>query len=124
MPAPSRPAKPPPPPGTPAREGLDEAAALWWREETSERTLRRDGWRWSAWTAWIVAVFVTPGVLLLYVAPVTAPVAAICFAHAWFIPWLQARRGARSVVPIGSGRSSAPRSPADAAADRVALGLL
>jgi hypothetical protein len=62
--------------------------------------------------------------VLLYLEPITLPVAAICFAHAWFIPWLQARRGAQSVVPIGSERSPAALADKDAAPDRVALGLL
>jgi hypothetical protein len=83
-------------------------------------------------------VFTAPGLLLLYLEPVTLPVAAICFAHAWLIPWLQASRGAESVVPIGSRRSAALARgraglPADgsraapaenAAPERVALGLL
>jgi hypothetical protein len=51
-------------------------------------------------------------------------VAAICFAHAWLIPWLQARRGAESVVPIGSRRSASRPGESDREADRVALGLL
>jgi hypothetical protein len=67
---------------------------------------------------------VAPGLLLLYLAPITAPVAAICFAHAWFIPWLQARRGADSVVPIGSRRSVTGLSGTHRETDRVALGLL
>lgn len=60
----------------------------------------------------------------MYLEPVTAPVAAICFAHAWLIPWLQARRGAESVVPIGSRRSASRLAGADRETDRVALGLL
>jgi hypothetical protein len=100
--------------------GLPEAAALGWRREpASERTLRRDGRRWTAWTCWVVALFAAPGAALLWIEPWTFPVAALCFAHAWAVPSLQARRGARSVVPIGSERSAA-----GAAADRVALGLL
>ncbi len=67
--------------------------------------------------------FCAPGMLLLAIEPWTFPAAAICFAHAWTIPWLQARRGARQVVPIGSERSAA-HAPADEAADRIALGLL
>jgi hypothetical protein len=105
------------------REGLDEAAALWWRREVTARTLRRDGRRWTAQTAWIVVVFATPGVVLQFLSPLTLPVALLCFAHAWLIPLLQARRGGRSVVPIGSERSASPPTGAGAA-DRVALGLL
>jgi len=114
--------KPPPPAGTPSRQGLEEAAALWWREEASERTLQRDGRRWTLWTTWIVVVFTTPGVVLLLLSPLTLPIALGCFAHAWIVPWLQARRGARSVVPIGSERASP--GGGHSGADRVALGLL
>ena len=108
----------------PAAGGLSEAARLPWREDASERTLRRDGRRWTLWTAWITFVFVAPGALLLAIEPLTFPVAAICFAHAWFVPWIQARRGARQVVPIGSERSAARRVEADPGAEGIALGLL
>jgi hypothetical protein len=104
--------------------GLAEAARLSWRANASDRTLRRDGRAWTVWTAWIVFVFVAPGVLLLAIEPLTFPVAAICFAHAWFVPWIQARRGARQVVPIGSERSAGRRDGADPGAEGVALGLL
>ena len=104
--------------------GLDEAARLHWREDASEATLRRDGRRWTAWTAWIVTVFCVPGVLLVAIEPLTFPVAAICFAHAWAIPRIQARRGARQVVPIGSERSAGRRADAARGPERVALGLL
>ena len=107
-----------------AATGLEEAARLHWREEASERTLRRDGRRWTAWTAWIVVAFCAPGALLLAIEPLTFPAAAICFAHAWAVPWIQARRGARQVVPIGGGRSVARRAAADPRAEGVALGLL
>jgi hypothetical protein len=115
--------KPPAPAGTTRRPGLEEAADLWWRKEVSEATLRRDGLRWTAWTAAIVIVFTAPGAGLLALSPLTLPVALGCFAHAWIVPWLQARRGARSVVPLGSERSRAGRA-AGAAAEGVALGLL
>ncbi|HXV51647.1 MAG TPA: hypothetical protein VD765_00330 [Solirubrobacterales bacterium] len=104
--------------------GLAEASRLHWREDASERTLRRDGRRWTAWTAWIGGVFVVPGALLIAIEPLTFPAAAICFAHAWAVPWIQARRGARQVVPIGSERSAARRAGADGGAEGVALGLL
>ena len=113
---------PPAPPGTPRRAGLEEAAALWWRDEVSEGTLRRDGRRWTAWTAAVVFAFTAPGVGLLLLSPSTLPVALGCFAHAWIVPWLQARRGARSVVPLESERGRAGR-PVDPDAEGVALGL-
>ena len=115
---------PPAPPGRPLRAGLDEAAALWWRREVNANGLRRDGWRWTAWTVAVVIVFTAPGVGLLLLSPWTLPVALGCFAHAWVVPWLQARRGARSVVPLGSERSVARSAGGDPAAEGVALGLL
>ena len=69
-------------------------------------------------------VFTAPGVGLLLLSPWTLPVALGCFAHAWVVPWLQARRGARSVVPLGSERSVARSAGGDPAAEGVALGLL
>ncbi|HEX6945184.1 MAG TPA: hypothetical protein VF196_03255 [Casimicrobiaceae bacterium] len=110
--------------GAPSAGGLAEAARLHWREDASERSLRRDGRVWTLWTTWIVLVFVAPGALLLAIEPLTFPVAAICFGHAWFVPWIQARRGARQVVPLGSERSAAGRGGADRRAEGVALGLL
>ncbi len=112
------------PAGPAGRPNLAEAAALWWREDTSERTLRRDGRRWTAWTGWIVIAFTTPGIVLLLLSPLTLPVALGCFAHAWIVPWLQARRGARSVVPLGSERSASRLGGGRPEADGVALGLL
>jgi hypothetical protein len=103
---------------------LAEAAALAWREGATERTLRRDGRRWTAWTAWVLFVFVTPGVVLLAIEPLTFPAALLCFAHAYAVPRIQATRGARSPVAIGSGRSAARQAGADPEAERVALGLL
>ncbi len=47
-------------------------------------------------------------------APLTLPVALGCFAHAWLIPWLQARRGrARS----GAGRGARHRAGGDPEAE-------
>ncbi len=104
--------------------GLEEAARLHWREDPSERTMRRDGRRWTAWTACVAVVFCLPGALLIAIEPLTAPAAAICFAHAWAIPSIQARRGARQVVALGDERSAARRADADGGAEAVALGLL
>jgi len=71
-----------------------------------------------------VIVFAAPAAFLIALEPLTFPVALICIAHAWLIPMLYARRGARSVVPIASQRSAARKKEADPAAERVALGLL
>jgi hypothetical protein len=109
---------------TAAEAGLTEAAALHWREPASERTLRRDGRLWTAWTAGIAATFAAPAALLVWIEPLAAPAALIFVAHGYAITHLQARRGARAVVPIGGPGSAALRPEAEPEAERVALGLL
>ena len=103
---------------------LAEAAALSWREGATERTLRRDGRRWTAWTSWVLFLFVMPGVVLLAIEPLTFPAALFCFAHAYAVPRIQAARGARSPVAIGSERSAGRMAGADGEAERMALGLV
>jgi len=116
-----------------ARARLAEVEALSWRESTTERTLRRDGRRWTAWTAGVVFAFTIPGVALMAIEPLAFPATLVCLAHAVAVPWIQARRGARSPVPIGSRRSAAPARRPDSGearadqvddAEGVALGLL
>lgn len=104
--------------------GLNEAAALWWRERPTGRTLRRHGRLWTAWTAAIATPFFAAGGFLLWLEPLTFPVALGSFAHGWLIPELYARRGAGSVVPIGSRRSASRLRGASEQAERAALGLL
>jgi hypothetical protein len=104
--------------------GLNEAAALWWRERPTGRTLRRHGRLWTAWTAAIATPFFAAGGFLLWLEPLTFPVALGSFAHGWLIPELYARRGAGSVVPIGSRRSVSRLRGASEQAERAALGLL
>ena len=104
--------------------GLNEAAALWWRERPTGRTLRRHGRLWTAWTAAIATPFFAAGAFLLWLEPLTFPVALGSFAHGWLIPELYARRGAGSVVPIGSRRSASRMRGASEQAERAALGLL
>jgi hypothetical protein len=103
---------------------LGEAAPLWWRERPSERTLRRDGHLWTAWTAAVAVPFFAAGAFLLWLEPLTFPVAAGSFAHGWLIPELYARRGARSIVPIGGEGSAGRRRGRSDEAERTALGLL
>jgi hypothetical protein len=96
--------------------------SLWGPPGATAAPLPRQGRRWTVWTAWIAIVFSAPGVILLLLSPLTLPVALGCFAHAWLIPWLQARRGARAVVPLRD--AGIADAGADAEASRVALGLL
>lgn len=71
----------------------------------------------------MVGLFSAPGIALLWIEPLTFPVALLCFAHAFAVPALQARRGARAVVAMGSEQSAATTGAATAP-ERVALGLL
>lgn len=111
-------------PGVAKRPGLAEAGAIPWRRRTTERTLRRGGHHWTLWTAGVVVTFGVPSLLLVLLEPLAAPAAAFFLAHGAAVIHLQARRGARSVVPIGSERSAAASRDSDREADRVALGLL
>jgi hypothetical protein len=107
-----------------AAGGLSEAAPLWWRERPTGRTLRRDGRLWTAWTAAVATPFFAAGGFLLWLEPLTFPVALASLAHGWLIPELYARRGTVSVVPIGSRRSVSRAQAPDEHAERAALGLL
>lgn len=104
--------------------GLAEAAALGWREDATPRTLRRDARRWTAWTVAVSTPFFGAGALVFYLEPLTLPVALFSAAHGWAIPMLGARRGAQSVVPIGSERSASKAAGSNVRAERVAMGLL
>jgi hypothetical protein len=109
---------------------LSEAAAIPWRRRTTERTLRRDGRRWTLWTSGVVLTFAGPAALLIWLEPLAFPAAAFWFAHGVAVTHMQARRGARSVVPIGSERSAARELGTDDAGaqaegpHQAALGLL
>lgn len=109
--------------GAEAGEGmLAEARALSWRKRLDDAFLHRVERRWTAWNVAISAPFFLTAVFLLWLEPLLAPVALWSVAHGVAIPALYARRGARSVVPLG-GRGSAVGS-GDRGAERVALGLL
>jgi len=104
--------------------GLAEAAAIPWRRRASGRTLRRDGRRWTLWSVGVVVTFGAPTAALVAIEPLAAPAAAIFLAHGLAVLHIQAGRGARAVVPIGSERSAARRDDADQDAEATALGLL
>ena len=68
--------------------------------------------------------FGAPTAALVAVQPLAAPAAAIFLAHGLAVLHIQAGRGARAVVPIGSERSAAHRGDPDHGAEEEALGLL
>jgi hypothetical protein len=108
----------------PAPQVLAETEAMPWRKRYSAEELRRDGRRWTLWTAGVVATFGAPAAAIVWIEPLTAPAAAVFAAHGAAVLHLQARRGARAVVPIGGPGSAALRDRSDAAAEGTALGLL
>jgi hypothetical protein len=103
---------------------LAEARAIPWRRRASDRILRRDGRRWTLWSAGVVVTFGVPTAALVAIEPLAAPAAAIFLAHGLAVLHIQAGRGARAVVPIGSERSAAGGNGTDPGAEEVALGLL
>jgi hypothetical protein len=103
---------------------LAEAQAIPWRRRASDRILRRDGRRWTLWSVGVVITFGVPTAALVAIEPLAAPAAAIFLAHGLAVLHIQAGRGARAVVPIGSERSAARRGDGDEHAEATALGLL
>jgi hypothetical protein len=94
---------------------LPETADVYWRPRVDARNLRTRGRLWTLTTVAHVVPFLATGVLLLALEPLSAPVALIAWAHAWFIPMLYAQRGANVLKQ---------RTTGGPAAERVALGLL
>ncbi|MDP9227581.1 MAG: hypothetical protein M3M99_00845, partial [Actinomycetota bacterium] len=80
------------------RRPLAEAASIPWRRRMGERALRREGRRWTLWSAGVVATFGAPTAALLAIEPLAAPAAAIFLAHGLAVLHIQAGRGARAVV--------------------------
>ena len=94
---------------------LAELEDVPWRKPSDARFLRRFARVWTVWTVAMTVPWVFAGILLLMLEPLTLPVAAACFAHAWIIPELQAYRGAGVLRAKGVGNR---------AAEPVAQGLL
>ena len=82
--------------------GLPELEALPWRKRATPASLRTRGRIWTLWTLVYAIPFSLAGIVLLYLEPLSAPVAAASFAHAWIIPELYAFRGASVVRPKGA----------------------
>jgi hypothetical protein len=98
-----------------AGQALPELASVPWRARTDARWLRRWERIWQAWTLLYTVPFAAAGAGMLWLDPVTAPVALVAAAHAWIIPELYAARGASVARPKG---------PRNERAEPVAQGLL
>jgi hypothetical protein len=96
-------------------QALPELASVPWRRRTDAHWLRRWGRIWHAWTLLYTVPFVAAGAGMLWLEPLSAPVALAALAHAWIIPELYAFRGASVVRPKG---------PRNERAEPVAQGLL
>jgi hypothetical protein len=96
-------------------QALPELASVPWRQRTNTQWLRRWGRIWHAWTLLYTVPFVAAGAGMLWLEPLSAPVALAALAHAWIIPELYAFRGASVVRPKG---------PRNEGAEPVAQGLL
>jgi hypothetical protein len=94
---------------------LPELASVPWRQRTDARWLTRWGRIWHAWTLLYTVPFLAAGAGMLWLEPLSAPVALAAIAHAWIIPELYAFRGASVVRPKGARND---------AAEPVAQGLL
>ena len=94
---------------------LPETAAVHWRPRVDAARLRLIARAWTASAVFQVAPLAATAVLLLFLSPVTVPVAVILAIHAWAIPELYANRGAKVVKP---------RARRDDASEATALGLL
>ena len=88
-----------------------------WRRRADAGALRRDGRRWTLWTAGVVVTFGVPAAALLALEPLAAPAALFFLAHGVAVLHIQAGRGARAIVPIGG-------EPDGGGPEGVALGLL
>jgi hypothetical protein len=94
---------------------LPETAAVYWRPRVDVARLRTSGRFWTATTIAHTVPLLAAAALLLYLEPMTFPLAAVLVAHAWVIPELYAKRGANVLRPARRR---------DQAAETTALGLL
>jgi hypothetical protein len=76
---------------------LPELASVPWRERTTAASLERRGQWWTAYTFGHVVPFVAAAAVLVWLNPISIPVAFACVAHAWIIPELYAFRGANVI---------------------------
>jgi hypothetical protein len=98
-----------------AETALPETAGVYWRPRIDARRLELRGRLWTASTFAHTVPWLLMAALLLYLEPLSFPLAVILIAHAWIIPELYAKRGANVLRPAKS-LGEAP--------ERTALGLL
>jgi hypothetical protein len=94
---------------------LPETERVYWRPRIDARRLRVRGRTWTLTTVAHSVPFLGTAALLVYLEPLSAPVAFAAVAHAWAIPDLYARRGSHVLKPK-------PRAGEEA--ERVSAGLL
>jgi hypothetical protein len=80
-------------------EVLPETASVHWRPRVDDAVLRRRGALWTLTTVAHIVPFTASAALLLWMQPLSLPVALVLLAHAWVIPELYAQRGANVVRP-------------------------
>ena len=89
-------------------QALPELATVPWRARTDARWLRRWQRVWHAWTLLYTVPFLAAAAGMLWLDPITAPVAFVAVAHAWIIPELYASRGATVAAPEGAAPRAVP----------------
>ena len=103
------------PVGHPLAEPLPETAAVYWRPRVDDRRLDRRGRLWTLTTVAHTVPYLAAAAVLFALEPLSLPVGVILLGHAWVIPDLYVRRGARVL---------ARRPRAEAGAERTSVGLL
>jgi hypothetical protein len=94
---------------------LNETAGVYWRPRVDARRLKLYGRAWTATTFAHTVPWLLMAALLLYLEPLSFPLALILVAHAWIIPELYAKRGSNVLRTVRR---------AEAAPEQTALGLL
>jgi hypothetical protein len=98
-----------------ATQVLHETAGVYWRPRVDARRLQLAGRLWTLSTVAHTVPWIAMAAFLLYLEPLSFPLAIILVAHAWIIPELYAKRGA-NVLRAAKSR--------DEGSERTALGFL
>lgn len=99
----------------PAVPVLRETAGVYWRPRVDEHRLTVAGRAWTATTFAHTVPWLLMSALLLFLEPLSFPLAIILVAHAWVIPELYAKRGANVLRKARRG---------EVGPEQTALGLL